>query len=85
MSVLLRLFAPFLPFVTEEVWSWWQEGSVHRQPWPEAADLDRFAGAGDRESLALTTQVINRITDLRFTPGQNADLDVAVTLGGQNF
>jgi valyl-tRNA synthetase len=75
LSVLLRLLAPFLPFATEEAWSWgasgghppgrqqsWSEGgSIHRAAWPDDEELRALAGPGDDAVIAAASAAIGAI------------------------
>ena len=64
LSALLRVFAPYLPFVTEEVWSWWRPGSVHAAAWPAPEELFDVAGGEDDRSartLELAAAVLGAI------------------------
>lgn len=53
---VVRLLAPFLPYVTEEVWSWYRTGSVHRASWPTVDVLETIGG--DARVLADTSAAL---------------------------
>jgi valyl-tRNA synthetase len=61
LGVQLRLFAPFLAFVTEEVWSWWNDGSVHRTAWPTANEVSAHGAAADDSVLDTAAHVLGAI------------------------
>jgi len=66
LSVLLRLFAPVMPYITEEVWSWSFAGetghdSIHAAPWPGEADFDGVEAPADPESFELAVAALAAI------------------------
>ena len=68
LDVLLRLFAPVLPFATEEVWSWWRDGSVHTQSWPDAQALREAGGrGGDPSLLTVAGEVLAQVRKAKST------------------
>jgi valyl-tRNA synthetase len=82
LSVLIRLFAPSLPFVTEEVWSWWKEGSVHHAPWPDVEEIGPPAEA-DRDVLAVAAEVLGAVRREKTAHKRSMRARVArLTVGG---
>ena len=61
-QTFLKLFAPFLPFVTDEVWSWWQEGSVHKSVWPKVSEVSVDGASSEvNESVSLVLSHIRKV------------------------
>lgn len=58
VNALVRLFAPVIPFATEEVWSWTHDSSVHLAPWPHAGELPDLADTSFAGLLALASEAL---------------------------
>ena len=78
LSALLRLFAPVMSFVTEEVWSWWQDGSIHRSTWPVAAELG--ASEGDPSVLHVAAEVLGQVRKAKTAEKKSLRADVESAL-----
>lgn len=78
VETLLKLFAPHMPFVTEEIWSWWKDGSVHRSSWPNGAVLRAAAGdSADGLTYDLASEVLGEIRRFK----SDANLSLSAPLG----
>jgi valyl-tRNA synthetase len=77
-DVLLRLFAPFLPYITEEVWSWTHSDSIHRAPWPSASELrPKEAGEADAAVYDAATECLDAIHKAKSGAGASVGRHVA--------
>ena len=62
LSLIQRSLAPHLPFVTDEVWSWWQEGSIHSANWPTSEELSSIDDLEDAsKSMRFASEIIGAI------------------------
>ncbi|HEY5656180.1 MAG TPA: class I tRNA ligase family protein, partial [Myxococcota bacterium] len=78
LNVLLRLHAPFLPFITEEVWSWafaqeTAHASIHRAPWPSEVDFAAVPAPDDADSFDVALACLAAVN--------KAKADAAVSMG----
>jgi valyl-tRNA synthetase len=82
LSAFLRLFAPVVPFATEEAWSWFNDGSVHTAAWPVASEVARDWSA-DAAVLGIVGRALTAIRGAKTTAkaSQRTAVDSAVIAG----
>ncbi|MDN4615139.1 valine--tRNA ligase [Leifsonia sp. F6_8S_P_1B] len=83
LSAFLRLFAPVLPFATEEAWSWFEEGSVHVADWPQAAETASADWPDTRKVLATVGRALTGVRGAKTAAkaSQRTPVDSAVISG----
>jgi valyl-tRNA synthetase len=85
LSAVQRMFAPFMPFVTDEVWRWWQAGSVHRAPWPTGGEANTADAAAALLDPVCEVLGLIRRTKTEAKASQRAEVSRVVVSGPPGY
>jgi len=81
LSVFLRLFAPFLPYITDEVWSWTNAeetgcATIHASGWPTDADFPTLSDAGNEGIFDIAVKALYAINRSRTGAGVSSAREI---------
>ena len=81
LNVVLRLFAPIVPTITDEVWSWvFAEetgyASVHQAPWPTLEELGSIADPEVTGSFKAACDAISAIRKAKSESGMSLNREL---------
>jgi valyl-tRNA synthetase len=62
LNAVLKLLHPFMPFITEEIWQMFNEGSITVASWPVAFDFTAKTGS---ENMKVLLDVITAVRNIR--------------------
>jgi valyl-tRNA synthetase len=71
LDVMLRLFAPFIPYFTEEAWSWLFAGdkgkrmSVHTSDWPSESEFNNLAAPDQGDPFGAAMEVLAAVRKVK--------------------
>ena len=87
LSVLQRLFAPIMPFVTDEVWHWWHVHSVHASSWPTLKELPMLEVIGAGSTYGPVCEVLEAIRRAKSSAkvSQRAEVESVVVRAPAEF
>ena len=74
LNILLRLFAPFVPTITDEIWSWVYKletstDSIHLSKWPQMNELDIVAQPDNKNSFSIACDAISSVRKAKSQAG----------------
>lgn len=88
---VVRLFAPFLPYLTEEIWHWCYDqdtdmhASVHRSPWPRLDEFEAVPAPENSLTYKATAAVLDAVRKAKAEANLSMKAPVKlVTVTGKN-